>query len=297
MKVSDIKKHAMEQGCSIVEEKPFSLVASCAGGRVFIVKNPESRIKVLVNSNLVESISSMIGNVPGVVPKEITVGNFSKQGEWSRMIKLDNLDKVEFLFGEAELDKSQDETIKKAMRRIKRANTISSLEYGENVEPFKIIRDEVNKISNFLATNIEESIAPKVDENIICASSTFFQKAWNQVESEKYHFSISVNCNIPPLMKKVSKAVERIGNWKTMSESDALFIKSVVSPTRDSFLTGIKIKSPYGEKQFEFELMSEDELKKGDVVKNFEEMSKKESEPISEEPLNIEDLIPAFIKK
>jgi len=260
-----LKERVRGIGCEITDDKTFSMAAKCASpdGDVFLVKDPDSRLKVLSKPANIDEISSTLQFPKNMMPREITIGKFNKQGSWSRVLKLGDLDEVEYVYGENEIRGIANKNIKESIARIDRANKFAFMANHEGIEPLSIVKKEIDKISDVLTNRVESTIADKAGD-VLCGSKQSINKSWNREENDRYRFVVKVNCKVPGIAGKVLSKMESIGGWRTMSESDRFYIKSIM-PTKDVLLTGIKIKSPMGDNQFEFELVDDDRVDK----KNF----------------------------
>lgn len=270
MNIQDLERHLESTGCEVKEKDQFSLVADCDG--IFFIKKPESRIKVLVHSNILENISDTLTPPKSIKPGEITIGKFSRQGSWSRILKLGNLDEVEFIYGEKELRKINNKAVKKSIDRIERANKFAYMSNHNGMNPISVIKKEVDNISNFLVNKIENKIASKTNNNVICGGKSSLQKSWNKMENERYRFIVKVNCKVPSMLDPVTTKIESIGEWSTHTESDRFYVHSVRPPSGDIFLTGIKVKSRHGEKQLEFEVRDDKTIKQDGFLKDVKEI-------------------------
>lgn len=294
MKIEDIKKYALEHGCEIVKEGIKELVASCDDGNIFLLKNPESRMKVLLRSDELKSISDYLSIPKSIEPSEIKIGKFNLQGPWSRKLEMGKLDRVEIVFNEKDLEKSSLKKISDPMKRIKRANNFPSL-YDDDIDPFAIIKKEVNKIGDYLVDKIEDKISIKSNNEVICGKDVVFQRSWNDMDKEKYRFIVKVECRVPILKDTVMEKINHVGGWRIMSETDMLYIKSVVTPSKDAFLTGIKVKSMYGDNRLEFELLDENKIKKKEFLDGFRDIELKGKNEIIDQPVSFKKVVPDFV--
>jgi hypothetical protein len=290
MLIEDIKKHVINHGCNITSETDFSLVASCDDG-ITLVKFPETRLKTLVNVKEIDFLHGILSPPSAIDVAEIGIGNFKKQGTWSRVIKMSGLDTVEYVMTERNMRNINIPLVKKAVKRIDRANKFAQL-HDDAIDPFEIVKDEVQIAAKNITSRIEDNIAGKVGGNVICGMKPVFQRSWNEKDRERYHYLVRVRCNVPSLKEKVTKKIDRIGGWRTMSESDLLWIKSILSPSKDSFLTGIKVKSAHGKSQLEFELVDDDKVKNKDFLDNVKKIrdAMSSSLPVTKE-VSVTDII------
>jgi hypothetical protein len=265
MNITELKKHVETIGCKVTRSTPFSLIAECGDG-ITIIKEPESRLKIFVKMEGIDKISAFMPE-PSVTPRDMTIGKFDKQGPWSKIIKFGNLDEVEYVYGEDEMRKSGIPVVQKSINRIDRANKFAYMNSQGGVDPFNVVKNEVDSMSGLLTREIEDGIASITGNDVICGGKNLIQKSWTTEENEKYRYMIKINCKVPSILSPVTEKLENIGTWKTMSESDRFYIKSVVPPFKDVFVTGIKIKSPVGNDLVEFEAVDESIVKKKDFLK------------------------------
>jgi hypothetical protein len=288
MNLLDMKKHAEKLGCEIIKSTTFSMVAKCKGD-TFLVKQPESRIKVLVQSENIDKISSIVDIPPNIKPRDITIGKFNKQGPLSRVFKLENLDEVEFTFGEDELKNSTIKQVKESIERIDRANKFAYIARHDGIDPFKTVQREIDTLSDFITSKIETTIAKKTNNNVICGSKNLLQKSWTKAENDKYWYLLKVSCKIPELSPRVKEKIDNIGEWKTFAESERFYVTSVIPKIKGMFLTGIKISSEHGKNHLEFEVKDNDIIKHKDFIdkvltlkKDTVVATKSDDEPVDE---------------
>jgi hypothetical protein len=276
-------------GCKVLDHKKFMLVADCNG--TIIVKGPESRVRIIVPTGNLEDIVEMTRPPPDIAPRSVTVGRFSKQGTTSRLIQLGGLDEVEYIFGENELSSMTDERVRDAMNRIERANKFTFMTSHGGIDPPIVIKKEIDTISDLLVNQIEKHVAKKTGNNIICGSKVPIHKSWNTFDNEKYRFSIKVNCKIPAIIDPVTKKIDSIGAWNTISESDRFYVKSIMPSGKDVFLTGLKLKSEHGINQIEFEVIDDKVIKKKGFIDKLNAMLKNNVNDVSK-PVNTNDFLP-----
>jgi len=295
MDIERVKERAIDLGCEIIDEKKFSITARCAGN-VFLVKNPDARLKVLVKPADIAEISAIVDTPKIARPREITIGKFNKQGAWSRVLKLGDLDEVEYFYGETELRNIKNKSVRDSIGRIDRANKFAYMTNHEGIDPPGIVRKEVDKIADHVTGEVEAEIAKKTDGTVICGSKNALNKSWNSTENDRYRFAVKVNCKVPAIHGKVLSKIESIGSWHTMSESDRFYIKSIMPPSKDMLLTGIKVFSPLGTDQFEFELVDDDRIKKKNFLENATSI-KEVKPPSSDGQIDVQKMVDAMVTR
>jgi hypothetical protein len=107
---------------------------------------------------------------------------------------------------------------------------------------------------------------------------------------------VKVNCKVPAIHGKVLSKIESIGSWHTMSESDRFYIKSIMPPSKDMLLTGIKVFSPLGTDQFEFELVDDDRIKKKNFLENATSI-KEVKPPSSDGQIDVQKMVDAMVTR
>jgi hypothetical protein len=293
MDIERLKERIRGIGCEIVEDKTFSVTAKC-GDDVFLVKSPDSRLKVLAKPANIDEISAVLQHPKNVAPREITIGKFNKQGSWSRVLKLGDMDEVEYYYGEDEIRAISSKVVKESIARIDRANKFAYMANHEGIEPVSVVKKELDKISDFLTGHVESSIADKAGD-VICGNKQSINKSWNRAENDRYRFSVKVNCKVPGITGKVLSKIESIGSWRTMSESDRFYVKSIM-PNKDVLLTGVKVKSPFGENQFEFELVDDDRVGKKNFLESIRNIRETTVSNKEEGPVDVQKIVDSITR-
>lgn len=290
MDINDIRKHVESLGCNIVKQTAFSLVSKC-GDDAMIIKEPNARIKVLVNSNL-DPISKFMPIPKNIVPRDISIAKLEMQGTLSRLMKLHNLDEVEYVFGKDDIEKIGTKNIKSSLSRIERANAFTMMPSHDGINPASIVSEEAGNISKILVDGIEEKISTKVGNNVLCGATQIINPAYSDRHKKQYQFLIKVNCKVPAIFEPVTRKVESIGAERMFSESDRFFVKSITPPSGDLFLSGLKLKSQYGENQLEFEVIDNNKIKKKDFLDNIKEIKIADRDiPGGDDPVDIERIV------
>ncbi len=288
MNITDLKQHVENAGCKIIKSTAFSMEADCGDG-LFVVKEPEARVKALVQATGMEKISSFIPLESKFKPSEISIGRFSKQGPWSKVLKLGDLDEVEYVYKDDDIRDSPVKRVQESINRIDRANKFSYLTSHDGIDPSGTIQDEVASIARLLVSKTEADMAAIAGNNVICGSKNLVRKSWTKAENERFRFFIKVNCKIPAILDPVAEKIENTGNWKTMTESDRFYVKSIVPPSKDAFLTGIKVLSPIGKNLLEFEVIDDAVVKSKDFFKNMKSLREEyPAIPVNDDPLDID---------
>ena len=291
MNIEHLKERIRGLGCEILDDKAFSMASKCSSsdGDVFLVKDPDSRLKVLSKPANIDEISSFLQYPKNMAPRDITIGKFNKQGSWSRVLKLGDLDEVEYFYGENEIRAINNKEIKESVARIDRANKFAFMANHEGIEPLSIVKKEIDKISDFITNRVESAVADNAGD-VLCGSKQSINKSWNRSENDRYRFAVKVNCKVPGITGKTLSKMESIGSWHTMSESDRFYIKSIM-PNKDVLLTGIKIKSPFGDNQFEFELVDEDRVNKKNFLESIRNIRETNISKQDDSPVDVQKIV------
>jgi hypothetical protein len=232
-----IKNTLENNGCTIIINDQFSLVARCSNS--YVIKSPNSNWNLHVPVEKLSQVSKKL-NPKDPSPQRITVGKMVRNGNWSKMFDFHINNEVSYIIPQNVIEKSNDKVIQEILGEMEDQKAL----LNEDIQSFDIQKDftgNIKKLSgrvnNLLTKKLKSSFE---DTPIACHSKPIIQKYWTTSEGEMITYKIRSTCVVPEIHREVDNVLDSALERGKISQHNR-YISSRLTPNKKLLLNKIDL--------------------------------------------------------